>query len=188
MTTFAPRYRLLALLAALLVGLLVVLAGGTHPASAAVGPENRVRASSEISAPLVGPPQHVSAGQGRDAAGNPAQIVVATGVAAKTGDDLIRASDVRFTQDSIGATFKDGRSVMDTADEWAAAGRAPSNLEPIRIFEKDGAIHSLDNRRLFAGQYADVSLPYRWASPSEIAARNQTQIFRGTSVMVRFPG
>ena len=39
-----------------------------------------------------------------------------SGVAANTGDDLIRASDVRFTQDSIGATFKDGRSVMDTAD------------------------------------------------------------------------
>ena len=40
----------------------------------------------------------------------------------------------------------------------------------------------------FAGQYADVSLPYTWASPAEIAARNQTQIFGGTSVMVRFPG
>jgi len=58
-------------------------------------------------------------------------------------------------------------------------------MPAIRIFEKDGNIHSLDNRRLFAGQYADVSLPYRWATPGEIAARNQTQIFGGTSIVMR---
>ncbi len=108
--------------------------------------------------------------------------------AAETAPNLLPARDVRFTQDSIGSTFKDGRSVMDTADEWAAAGKAPEEMEPIRIFTKDGNVHSLDNRRLFAGQYANVSLPYRWATSSEIAARNQTQIYGGTSISVRFPG
>jgi hypothetical protein len=77
---------------------------------------------------------------------------------------------------------------MDTAEKWAAAGQAPEGLEPITVFMKDGNVHSLDNRCLFAGQYADVSLPYRWATPSEIASRNQTQIFGGTSISVRFPG
>ncbi|MGN8246135.1 RHS repeat-associated core domain-containing protein [Cellulomonas soli] len=101
---------------------------------------------------------------------------------------LIPARSVRFTQDSVGSAFRDGASVMDTADNWATAGRAPEGLEPIRIFEREGNIHSLDNRRLFAGQYADVPLPYKWATPEEIAARNQTQVFGGTSVMVRFPG
>ena len=67
----------------------------------------------------------------------------------------------------------------------AAKGGAPEGMPAIRIFEKDGNIHSLDNRRLFAGQYADVSLPYRWATPGEIAARNQTQIFGGTSIVMR---
>lgn len=70
----------------------------------------------------------------------------------------------------------------------AAAGRAPADLPPIRVFEQNGGLYSLDNRRLFAGQYAGVKLPYRMAAPSEIAARNQTQIFDGTSIMIRSPG
>ncbi len=102
--------------------------------------------------------------------------------------DLIRARDVRFTQDSAGSTFKDGRSVFDLSDEMARTGKAPSDLTPIRIFEKDGNIHSLDNRRLFAGQHADVHLPYRWASAGEIAARNQTQVEGGTGIMIRMGG
>lgn len=108
--------------------------------------------------------------------------------AAKSGPKLIRAGDVRFTQDSAGATFKGGRSVFDLADEMSPAGGAPSSMPPIRIFKRDGNIHSLDNRRLFAGQYADVSLPSVWASPAEVAARNQTQIFGGTSINIRMGG
>ena len=70
----------------------------------------------------------------------------------------------------------------------ARTGRTPAGLPPIRLFEQNGKLYSLDNRRLFAGQYSGVKLPYRMATPAEIAARNQTQIFDGTSIMIRFPG
>lgn len=61
-------------------------------------------------------------------------------------------------------------------------------MPPIRLFVRNGKLYSLDNGRLFAGQYAGVKLPYRMATPAEIAGRNQTQIFGGTSIMIRFPG
>lgn len=109
------------------------------------------------------------------------------GVAAKTVP-TISARSVRFTQDSAGSTFKDGRSVVDLADDRAAVRVNPASLPPIRIFERDGDIHSLDNRRLFAGQYAGVDLPYRWATPAEIKQRNQTQIFGGTGITIRGVG
>lgn len=110
------------------------------------------------------------------------------GRAAEGESGLISARSVRFTQDSAGSTFKDGRSVFDLGDEMAATGRAPESMPPIRIFEKGGSIHSLDNRRLFAGQYADVDLPYVWATPAQIAARDQTQILGGTGIFIRMGG
>jgi hypothetical protein len=110
------------------------------------------------------------------------------GTAVREGSNLVPARGVRFTQDSAGSTFKDGRSVFGLGDEMVAAGRAPEGMPPVRIFKRGGNIHSLDNRRLFAGQYADISLPYRWATPVEIAGRNQTHIFEGTSISIRMPG
>ncbi|WP_155917885.1 RHS repeat-associated core domain-containing protein [Marmoricola sp. URHB0036] len=95
---------------------------------------------------------------------------------------------VRFTQDSAGGSFKDGRLVLDLAHDMAETGRAPPELPPIRVFQQDGALYSLDNRRLFAGQFANVDLPYRWATQSEILSRRQTQIYGGTSISIRMPG
>jgi len=49
---------------------------------------------------------------------------------------------------------------------WTEA-RGP--VKPIRVFEQEGQLYSLDNRRLFAGQFADAELPFRWATPEEVA-------------------
>jgi hypothetical protein len=43
----------------------------------------------------------------------------------------------------------------------------------------------LDNRRLFAGQYAGVQLPYRIATPAEIAGRDMTYVDGGLSIKIR---
>ena len=75
-------------LAALVAALAAILLGTTASASAAVGAETRVGAFNVADEVLVGPPQHVSAGQGRVAAEKPAGIVVATGVAANAGARL----------------------------------------------------------------------------------------------------
>ncbi|MBM0125346.1 RHS repeat-associated core domain-containing protein [Pimelobacter simplex] len=58
--------------------------------------------------------------------------------AVKSGHDLIDPSQVRFTQDSAGATFSDGRSVLDLANEMVTTGRAPAGLPPIRLLNRTG--------------------------------------------------
>jgi hypothetical protein len=88
----------------------------------------------------------------------------------------------------VGSTFSDGGSVLDLANEVAMTGRAPAGPPPIRLFEQNGKHYSLDNRRIFAGNTLALKLPNRMATPSEIAARNQTQIYNGTSIVIRFPG
>ena len=93
--------------------------------------------------------------------------------AATTERRLISSRTVSFTQDSAGASFRDGRSIFDLANDMAATGKAPDNLPPIRLFIRNGSIYSLDNRRLFAGQYANVDLPYRWATRSAIRAEER---------------
>ncbi|HEX3957335.1 MAG TPA: RHS repeat-associated core domain-containing protein [Trebonia sp.] len=98
----------------------------------------------------------------------------------------IPARSVRFTQDSAGKSFKDGRSVMDLAAGLSDGSVDPSSLPPIRIFnDEQGVLRSLDNRRLFAGQYADVELPYQSATPSEIASRSMTYVQNGDGITIR---
>lgn len=81
------RRWVLPFLAALVAALAAILGISTASAQAAGVAENRVGAIDFVGEVLVGPPQHVSAGQSRDAAENRPGIVVATGVAAKTADD-----------------------------------------------------------------------------------------------------
>lgn len=76
------RARLCAVVVAVPVGLMVVVLGTPHPASATVGSETRVRASVENLAPLVGKLQRVSADQFRVSGVLEREIVVATGVPA----------------------------------------------------------------------------------------------------------
>jgi len=42
-------------------------------------------------------------------------------------------------------------------------------LPPIRVFEKDGAVYSLDNRRLLAASEAGVPIKVVPATPAEVA-------------------
>lgn len=77
-------------LAALIAALAAILLGTTSSASAATSAETRVGAINAAAEPLVEPPQHIAAGQGRDATQNRPGIVVATGVATKSGDELLQ--------------------------------------------------------------------------------------------------
>jgi RHS repeat-associated protein len=96
----------------------------------------------------------------------------------------IPARSVRFSQDSIRQTFQDGSSVMDLAD--SLANGAPVNFPPIKVFyDNQGVLRSLDNRRLFVGQYANVRVPYQWATPAQIARRNMTYVQNGDAIRVR---
>jgi hypothetical protein len=81
---------------------------------------------------------------------------------APLGDGMIRASpaDVLFTQGSISRTFNgglhSGMPIDDTIQHiQAEPDRAPdraSSIPEIRVFELDGRLYSLSNRRLYVQQ------------------------------------
>jgi hypothetical protein len=88
--------------------------------------------------------------------------------AAKTID----TAAVRFTQDSIGATFKNGQSINDVAAALRASGgeKLASQFPAIRLVEHEGQLFTLDNRRLAAFSAAGRQVPFRMATPAEISA------------------
>ena len=90
-------------------------------------------------------------------------------VAAKGG--FIDPSKVRFTQDSIGAAFKNGQSIDDVASALRGPGGADLAREfpAIRLVERDGQLFTLDNRRLATFSAGGQQVPYRMATPAEIA-------------------
>jgi hypothetical protein len=59
---------------------------------------------------------------------------------------------------------------MQLAQDLATGDATAGDLPPIRVFEQDGDLYSLDNRRLFAGQMANVNLPYVFATRAELGA------------------
>lgn len=86
----------------------------------------------------------------------------------ESGGSLIDPFLVRFTQDSIGPTFRDGGTVADLIAALRSGVADPARIAPIRLFERDGILSSLDNRRLFAFRQANVPVPDRWATEEEV--------------------
>ncbi len=76
-------------LAALIAALAAILLGTTASASAAGVAETRVGAFNVVGEVLVGPPEHITAGQRLGEAAPQADFVVATGVAAKSADEFV---------------------------------------------------------------------------------------------------
>jgi hypothetical protein len=83
---------------------------------------------------------------------------------------MIQSAEVRFSQSSIRASFKDVRSVADLAEGLKSGAIKATDVEPIRLVIRDGKLFTLDNRRLAAFQQAGMRVPYRMATEDEIAA------------------
>ena len=66
---------------------------------------------------------------------------------------MIDPFQIRFSQNSIKGTFKNGNSVLDVTQINEA-------IPAIRIVEKDGLIYTLDNRRLRLFQEASTPIKY----------------------------
>ncbi len=94
---------------------------------------------------------------------------------------------IRFSQDSIKGTFKDGKSIQDVIDDLRAGHLSADDLPPLRIFEREGKLFTLDNRRLYAFQLAGVPVLTVQASPEDIAAEGWKLTTRneGTSIRIR---
>jgi hypothetical protein len=102
--------------------------------------------------------------------------------------DKLTPQNIRFSQDSISSVFKDGSTVDDMIKGLKTGKINPNDVPAIRIFEKEGAIYSLDNRRLYAFREAGIdNIPYRWATKKEITneAWKFTTTNGGTEIRVR---
>lgn len=85
------------------------------------------------------------------------------------------------------ATFRDGTSINDLAAGLRSGRINPESIPAIRIFEHDGKLFTLDNRRLEAFRRAKVAIPVRMATPQEIAeeAWKFTTQNEGLSIRIR---
>lgn len=96
---------------------------------------------------------------------------------------------IRYSQDSIRTTFRDGRTVKELTEGLKSGKIKPEDIPPIRLVKKDGKWYSLDNRRLKAFKDAGVRVRTRKATPEEIAEAIQKDKFStrndGASVRVR---
>lgn len=99
----------------------------------------------------------------------------------------IAPKGVRFSQDSIGAKFSDGRSVTQVIDDLKAGRTTADDIPPIRVFEREGKRYTLDNRRLYVFQEAGVNIRFKRATAAEV--ENQAWKFTtkndGVSIIVR---
>src|SRR5437588_722662 len=96
-------------------------------------------------------------------------------------------TNVRFSQNSISYRFRDG-STIDALAEGLRNGQVrPEDVPPLRLVAREGQMFTLDNRRLEAFRRAGVAIPWRLATPEEIAteAWKFTTTNGGLSVRVR---
>ena len=78
------------------------------------------------------------------------------------------AKTVRFTQDSIANKFIEYGTLKETIAELKSGELSPDVFDPIRVFEVNGMIFSLDNRRLFVFQQAELQIMTIPATSEEI--------------------
>lgn len=113
---------------------------------------------------------------------------VETAIAATVERGFINPTSVRFSQDSARATFGRGGSVQGMADALRSGTLNANQVPAIRLVDKDGALFTLDNRRLEAFQRAGVDVPYRMATPEETAAEAWKFTTKNEGASIRLRG
>ncbi len=78
---------------------------------------------------------------------------------------------VLFSQNTCSATFRDGRSVLDLIASLKAGAANVAEIPALRVFLHNGAIWSLDNRRLYA--FKEAGLPVRIVLASEAEIKKE---------------
>ena len=102
-------------------------------------------------------------------------------------DQLIDPFQVRFSQQSIKAFFRDGGSVDELVSGLKDGTIRPEDVTPIRLVMKDGYLFTFDNRRLEAFRRAKMNIPFRMATAQEIGNESGkfTTTNGGTSIRIR---
>jgi hypothetical protein len=97
-------------------------------------------------------------------------------------------NEVRFSQHSISYRFRDGGTIDDLAEGLRTGQIRPEDVPPLRLLEKDGRYFTLDNRRLEAFRRAGAKIPWRMATPEEVAAESWKFTTTNGGVTVRVRG
>ena len=99
----------------------------------------------------------------------------------------IDPNTVRFSQNSISNTFRDGGRIDDLAHALRDGVVKANEVQPIRLVSRDNMLFTLDNRRLEAFRKAGIQVPYRLATAEEIFAEawKFTSINDGISIRIR---
>ncbi len=82
---------------------------------------------------------------------------------------LADPNTIRFSQNSIRGTFRDGRSVQDLVTGLKNGSIKPGDVPAIRTVQRNGQTVSIDNRRLAASREAGVPIRTRPATVKEIS-------------------
>jgi RHS repeat-associated protein len=87
------------------------------------------------------------------------------------GAATIDTALVRFSQDSVKGEFRNGTTLNEAIGALRAGGaEAAASYPPIRLFEREGMLFTLDNRRLLVFSQAGLPVPFRMATTAEVAA------------------
>jgi hypothetical protein len=83
-------------------------------------------------------------------------------------EGLISPSKLNAAQSDIGTeAFKGGRPLYELVNELKS-GKDPRSIDPVRVFEMDGKLFTLDHRRAYAAELAGVDVHYKLATPEEV--------------------
>lgn len=95
---------------------------------------------------------------------------------------------VRFSQDTVSPRFSTGESIEQTAAALRSGYTKATDLPAVRLTVRDGQVYTLDNRRLVAFQKAGIPMPFRMATPEEVAneAWKFTTKNEGRSIMINY--
>jgi len=86
-------------------------------------------------------------------------------------EGVVNPKSIRFSQESIRKTFKNGKSFSGMTSDLKSGKLNPKDVKPIRIVEKGGKIFTLDNRRLKAFQDANIDIPYQKVDYNKLPER-----------------
>ncbi len=105
----------------------------------------------------------------------------------------VHPKKVNFSQDSIKKEFQDGGDIYQLAKDLKSGKIKPEDIPPIRVTEIDGQLVSVDNRRLAAFRMAEMDVPIKQMSPSELAREQAKGKFSagpkgGSTIRVRDAG
>ncbi|MED1690205.1 RHS repeat-associated core domain-containing protein, partial [Brevibacillus agri] len=104
---------------------------------------------------------------------------------------VLDPKSIRFTQNNIKGEFKSGGNVYDVIEGLKSGKINPNDIPAIEIFELDGKIYTLDNRRLFVFQQAGINIRYVKAPLEKVMSQSSwkfTTINDGASIKVRIGG